>query len=305
MINTVDEQLKTYLSKKPQDLIISNLKWKYLVRAVLRAKNIMIIGPSGCAKTMAAMKVSEVLERPFFKYNLGSTQDARATLIGNTTYRKDTGTIFHKSQFVRAITTPQAIVLLDELTRGTHDAWNILMPVLDPLQRCLRLDEDEDGAVIKVDETVSFIATANIGTEFTATRVLDKATSRRFPIKLEMSPVSVNELKSILELRFGTSKLPSPKRELMDTVCKLYNDIIMQCKQEDSSITTIIPPANIVEIAELVVDGFSLSEISEAAIYPEYPDDGGADSERAFVKSIVQKYIANNSKNPLNDPLKK
>ena len=174
------------MSLKPKELIISDLKWKYLVRAIIRSKNIMVIGPSGCAKTMAARCVATALKRPFEKFNCGSTQDARATLIGNTTYKKDTGTVFHKSSFVNAITTPQTVVLLDELTRGSHDAWNILMTVTDPTQRYLRLDEDSASSVINVAEGVSFVATANIGNEFTATKVLDRAISRRFPVKLEI-----------------------------------------------------------------------------------------------------------------------
>jgi ABC-type transporter Mla maintaining outer membrane lipid asymmetry ATPase subunit MlaF len=55
----VDNTLKDCVSLKPTELIISDLKWKYLVRAVLRAKNVMIIGPSGCAKTMAARCVAQ------------------------------------------------------------------------------------------------------------------------------------------------------------------------------------------------------------------------------------------------------
>lgn len=55
---SIDNTLRDCLSLKPKELIISDLKWKYLVRAVLRSKNIMIIGPSGCAKTMAARCVA-------------------------------------------------------------------------------------------------------------------------------------------------------------------------------------------------------------------------------------------------------
>jgi MoxR-like ATPase len=55
----VDDILKTCVSLKPKELIISDLKWKYLVRAIIRGKNIMIIGPSGCAKTMAARSVAQ------------------------------------------------------------------------------------------------------------------------------------------------------------------------------------------------------------------------------------------------------
>jgi len=298
----VDDILRTCVSLKPKELIISDLKWKYLVRAIIRGKNIMIIGPSGCAKTMAARCVAQALERPFEKFNIGSTQDARAALIGNTTYKKEIGTVFHKSAFVKAITTPNTVVLLDEFTRGTHDAWNILMTVTDPTQRCLRLDEDENSAVISVAEGVSFVATANIGNEYTATKVLDRASARRFPIKLEMEPLTGDELKHLFTILFKVRK--SEETSLMDTLTSIYDDLVAQCELEDAKISIIIPPANMVEMAELVMDGFNLEEIAEAAIYPEYPDDGGADSERTFVKSIVQKYLTSNAKNPLNDPLK-
>lgn len=299
----IDEILRTCTSQKPSKLIISDLKWKYLVRCILRSKNIMIVGPTGCAKTLATQCVAEYLKRPFFKFNIGSTQDARATLIGNTTYKKEVGTVFHKSAFITAITTPNSIVLLDELSRGSHDAWNILMTVTDPLQRCLRLDEDADSTVIQVAEGVSFIATANIGNEYTATKVLDKATARRFPIKLEMSPLSADELRTLFTILFKSRR--QEEIDLMEHLANVYDDLIAQCKLEDAKITSIISPANMVEMAELVMDGFTLEEIAEAAIYPEYGDDGGADSERAFVKSILQQYFAKDIKSPINDPRKK
>lgn len=55
----VNAILRNSTSLKPADLIITDLKWKYLVRAVLRAKNIMIVGASGCAKTMTAQRVAK------------------------------------------------------------------------------------------------------------------------------------------------------------------------------------------------------------------------------------------------------
>ena len=171
-MNDYTETMLSCVSLKPKELIISDLKWKYLIRAILRSKNIMIVGPTGCAKTMAAKCAANALNRNFEVFNIGSTQDARATLVGNTTYKREIGTVFHKSPFVKAITTPNTVILLDEFTRGSHEAWNILMTVIDPTQRYLRLDEDAEGAVIKVADGVTFIATANIGNEYTATKVV-------------------------------------------------------------------------------------------------------------------------------------
>ena len=122
-------------SLKPQGLMMNELKWKYLVRSGVRGKNIMMTGPAGCGKTMAAKALVNSLDRPDFYFNLGATQDPRATLIGNVHFDKDEGTYFSESLFVKAIQTENAVILLDELSRAHPDAWNILMTVLDYAQR--------------------------------------------------------------------------------------------------------------------------------------------------------------------------
>jgi MoxR-like ATPase len=159
---------------KPASLEMSDVKWKYLVRSAVRGKNIMMVGPAGCGKTQAAKDLPVATNRPFFYFNLGATQDPRSTLIGNTHF-KDGQTTFDESAFVKAIQTENAVILMDELSRAHPEAWNILMTVLDEGQRYLRLDEDINAPLVKVAPGVSFIATANIGTEYTSTRVLDRA----------------------------------------------------------------------------------------------------------------------------------
>ena len=116
-------------SLKPRGLMMNELKWKYLIRSGVRGKNIMMTGPAGCGKTMAAKALVNSLDRPDFYFNLGATQDPRATLIGNTHFEKSKGTYFSESVFVKAIQTPDAVILLDELSRAHPDAWNILMTV--------------------------------------------------------------------------------------------------------------------------------------------------------------------------------
>jgi hypothetical protein len=40
------------------------------------------------------------------------------------------------------------------------------------------------------------------------------------------------------------------------------------------------------------MDGFTLDQAAEILIYPLFSDEGGSDSERIYVKQIVQKYLA-------------
>lgn len=298
----ITELLSQASDLKPRDLIINDLKWKYLLWAVYRRKNILFVGHTRCGKTKAIVSVAKILDCPLFTFNLGSTQDARATLIGNTTFKKDTGTIFNPSQFVSAIQTDGAVILLDELTRAHHDAWNILMPVLDPTLRFLRLDEREDSAVVNVGN-VCIAGTANIGSEYTATKVLDKAMAARFPVKVEMLPLTREELLHLV--RTLHPNLIIDKGSVIWNLCDIAHRTILELRKDEPRLTSLIPTGAIIEMAQLVEDGFELEEIAEMTVYPDFPDEGGADSERTFIKQILEGYIPKTTaKNPLNDPAK-
>lgn len=272
---------------KPDQLIMSDLKWKYLVRSAMRGKNIMMTGPTGTGKTMAAKYLVTALNRPDFYFNLGATQDPRATLIGNTHFSKDTGTYFSESLFVKAIQTENAVILLDELSRAHPEAWNILMTVLDPNQRYLRLDEKDGAPTVKVAPGVSFIATANIGNQYTSTRKMDRALEDRF-VTIEMDALDAD-----LELQLLKMKYPAADGQALKAIAEIAGATRKEAKSENSKLTTVLSTRAAVESASLIYDGFTLAEAAEVAIYPFFDDEGGVDSERTFVKQIVQKYCVN------------
>lgn len=269
---------------KPDKLIMSELKWKYLIRSAMRGKNTMIIGPAGQGKTLSIQCLAEVLKdtHPFFYISLGSTQDPRATLVGNTHFSKESGTYFQQSPFVTAITTPNSIILLDELSRAHPDAANILLTVLDYNQRYLRLDE-KDGSVVKVADGVTFFATANIGNEYTNTRVMDRALLDRFTVKIEMDMLAPDE-----ELTIIKNQHPSANINTMEKIIEIAS--ITRQYFKDGKVNKGLSTRSVVEMAELTSDGFTLSELADMVIYPEYPSDGDINSERTMIKQVVQKF---------------
>ena len=276
--------VETSESLKPSKLFMKGLKWKFLVRSAMRGKNILMTGPAGCGKTMAAQTLTNCLGRENFYFNLGATQDPRATLIGNTHFNKEKGTYFSKALFVEAIQTPNAVILLDELSRAHPDAWNILMTVLDAGQRYLRLDEASNQTTIKVAEGVTFIATANIGNEYTSTRVMDKALMDRFTV-IEMDLLSKGEEADLLKYMF-----PLVEYKKLESIAEIAEMTRKECNTEESRLNSPVSTRTSVELASLIFDGFTLDEAAQITVYPQYSTDGGVDSERTFVKQIVQKF---------------
>jgi nitric oxide reductase NorQ protein len=284
---------KGSVSLKPTELVMEELKWKYLIRSAVRAKNIMMTGPSGCGKTMASKALVTALDRPDFYFNLGATQDPRATLIGNTHFDKQKGTFFSESAFVTAIKTPNAVILLDELSRAHPDAWNILMTVLDQGQRYLRLDEAEGSPIVNVAEGVTFIATANIGNEYTSTRVMDRAILDRF-VTIEMDVL--DDVKELGLLKF---MFPEVNENDLKAIAEISHHTRTQSMSENGKLTSMVSTRASVEMAGLIYDGFNLEESAEISIYPFFSQDGGVDSERTYIKQLVQKYQTDENGEPL------
>ncbi len=50
---------------------------------------------------------------------------------------------------------------------------------------------------------------------------------------------------------------------------------------------TGVSTRSVLEMAGLLVDGFSLLEAAQMVLFTDYPDDGGVESERTIIKQVV------------------
>jgi len=287
--NDVMNFLSTCVEKRPDTLYMEDLTWKFICRNVYRGANMLLTGPTGTGKSQTAISVAKALGRELFYVNLGATQDPRGTLIGNTHFSKEAGTYFNESAFVKAIKTPNTVILLDEVSRAHPEAWNILMTVLDPGQRYLRLDEAVGAPEVKVAEGVSFIGTANLGAEYTAVRVMDRALIDRFTIA-EIPYLTVDQEKSLLSKIY-----PSIDAKGAENLAEIASLTRKELESDMSQISTMISTRSVIEMAGLLVDGFTLPEVAQVGIYPLYSAEGGLQSERTYVKQIVQKFVDDGS----------
>jgi len=92
---------------------------------------------------------------------------------------------------------------------------------------------------------------------------------------------------------------PNVQTDLLDSIASIVHDTRKELKQENPRISTHISTRASVEMASLCYDGFNLLEAAEVTVYPQYDSAGGIDSERTFMKQIVQKYSDDGSSDDL------
>ena len=77
---------------------------------------------------------------------------------------------------------------------------------------------------------------------------------------------------------------------MVSVLSNIYDTIQREILVGDK-ISTAVSTRTILSAAGLICDGFSIQEAADVCIYPYYSNDGGLESERTYIKQIVQKFI--------------
>lgn len=283
---------KSYLDKMKQNknlnvptiesdgFYVDEKQWYLLLRNIQNQVNTMMIGATGSGKTELVILACKKLNVPCHVYDMGSMYDPIAGLLGVHRLSEKGTSVFDYAKFTQDIQEP-GVILLDELSRAPVTTNNILFPCLDSRRTLpVEIAGGKDMRSIKVNDECTFIATANVGAEYTGTNSMDKALVNRF-FPLELSYMPANQEGLVLHKRTGVTIDTANKIvEVANQVRTLYR------KQElSSSIST----RETLMVANLVNDGWALIDAMELVYLPIF-EGTDSEGERSMVRKIFASF---------------
>lgn len=214
---------------------------------------------------------------PCHVYDMGSMYDPISGLLGVHRLQKGGVSTFDYAKFTKDISEP-GVVLLDELSRAPVTTNNILFPCLDSRRSLpIEIAGGNDLRSIKVHEDCCFVATANVGAEYTGTMSLDRAlVGRFFPLELDYMPFDFET--EVLMKRCKISKKNA------DLIVRVADNVRSLYRKQDISCS--LSTRETLMAAELVSDGWELLKAMELVFLPLF-EGTMAEGERSVIAKII------------------
>lgn len=223
-----------------------------LQRNVKKGVNTLLLGSTGVGKTELVSNIAKEMGLPLTIFDMGTMTDPIMSLVGTHVIKYEDGKTtskFVRSRFSDVIQQP-GIILLDELSRASATANNLLFPCLDfrrelPMEYCF-----ENVTPIKVHPECVFFATANLGGQYTGTHKLDRALMDRFML------VEIDSLKD--EQVKETIKIHTPKVSdyIINKIVEVYKQI--NDAHANFTISFNLSIRHLKMVADMIQDGFTL-----------------------------------------------
>ena len=257
-------------------LSISDDNWRLLLRNILTGTNTMMIGPTGTGKTELVMLACRKLGIECNVYNMGTIFDPISELLGVHRLVGGSST-FDYAKFAKDVQKP-GVILLDELSRAPVTTNNVLFPCLDS-RRVLPVDMagGDDLRVIPLHPKCVFVATANVGSEYTGTMSMDRALVGRF-FPLELGYMESEEEKKVLVKRHGISE--SDARNIVTVAATVRS------KHAATELSSSLSTRETLMAARLISDGWSAQKAMELTFLPLF-EGTKVEGERAVVMQII------------------
>lgn len=273
-----DKALQAPTSSK-DGFFVSADDWALLVRNIKKHINTMIVGPTGCGKTSVVKEICDRMGKKLYTFDMGTMVDPVSSLLG--VHRLSKGeSIFDYAKFTQVIKEP-CVILLDELSRAPLSAMNVLFSCLDD-RRNLNIEVAMGAGEreIDVNPEVTFIATANVGSEYSGTNSMDRALVNRF-FPLELGYIPSSEESKVLTKRTGI------KKDMADIIVKIANNIRSLCYKQEVSVSLSIRET--LMVANLVADGWTIGGAMEKIYLPLY-EGTKTEGERGIIYKTISSY---------------
>lgn len=250
--------------------------WYLLVRNILTKTSSLLTGPAGTGKTELIQLVAKKLGMEVCIYNMGTMLDPVSGLLGVHRLVQG-GSVFDYAKFTEDIQKP-CIILLDELNRAPETANNILLPCLDS-RRELPVDiaGKTDQRKIAVHPDCVFVATANLGTDYSGTRQLDRAVQDRF-FQIEVEYMDAQNEAKVLAKRCSIEL--SEATVIVEAARTIRN--VYSAGELSSTVST----RETLNAGRMVADGWSVLEAMERNFLPFY-EGTRTDGERSVVYKVI------------------
>ena len=92
---------------------------------------------------------------------------------------------------------------------------------------------------------------------------------------------------------------PEVEEQELDNLAEVSHITRVESAGDEGRLATHVSTRTAVEAAGLLHDGFSLAEAAEVTILPRFDATGGLESERTYVKQILQKFTDDGSSEDL------
>ncbi len=252
---------------------------------------VLMRGPSGAGKTLAAFTLSKQHGLPFRKFDVAGMRDFGDWTGTVTLKASPTGVVtdFSPSEFAEAIMADgpyggvPRVVLLDEVTRAeTAGSQNALMSILDGHGTLYVPDARKS---IQIDPAVMFIFTANIGAAFSGTIRLDEALANRithwvvcdYPSEPEEAKVLVEQSKIAPAMAVKLVKVAKQLRAMADR------------REIESSIST----RQLIEVGRRIANGRLPHDAFRVSFIQRLSPEGAGNSDVVKVTTAVNSNIPN------------
>ena len=271
-VPTVKEVAINPLSLEHDGFYLEDNMFKILYRNIDKQINTLLLGPTGSGKTEVIQRIADKLGIACSVYDMGALHDPIAGLLG--VHRLENGeSIFDYAKFVSDVQKP-GIIVLDELSRAPHSCLNILFPCLDS-RRMLPVEIASSKGLrnVPIHAQCSFIATANVGVEYTGTSTIDKALLNRFFL-VEMPYLQPDIETRLLVMRTGVDE------KAASVIAKIANEI--RAHYKNGKIAQSVSTRETIMVSELICDGWTPLEALTSCVLPLY-DEG----DREFVNKLI------------------